>query len=137
MKRAAAVAILMAMLTDAAMAQTTPTLEPVRVLTSLPADAATITNYYKQDVYDGSDNKVGEIADVLLDEQGQVAGLIVSVGGFLGVGEKDVAMPFRDVHNIQKDGKRYLVINASKDALKTAPGYKYDRSATQWVPDIK
>jgi hypothetical protein len=34
----------------------------------------------------------------------------------------------------QKDNKWYLVLNTTKDALKTAPGFKYDKTKTAWIP---
>jgi hypothetical protein len=34
-----------------------------------------------------------------------------------------------------KDNKVYLTMNTTKDALKAAPGFKYDRDKTAWVPD--
>ena len=74
---------------------------------------------------------------IQVDKEGRVTALIVSVGGFLGAGEKDVAVPFSAVQSTQKNDKWYLVMNATKDALKTASGYKYDKSKTQWVPDAK
>ena len=110
----------------------TPT--TAQTLTSVPTSATTVTNWYKQNVYDPSDNKIGEIADVLIDKDGKVEVFMVSVGGFLGVGEKDVAVPFSAIHGIQKDGKWYLTMNATKDALKNASGYKYDRAKATWVP---
>ena len=61
--------------------------------------------------------------------------LIIGVGGFLGAGEKDVAVPFNAVKGKKKDNKWWLVMNTTKDALKNAPGYKYDSTKTQWVPD--
>jgi hypothetical protein len=85
--------------------------------------------------YDPSDNKIGEIVDVLVDQEGRVNALIIGVGGFLGAGEKDVAVPFNAVHGKKKDNKWWLVMNTTKDALKNAPGYKYDSNKTQWVPD--
>jgi sporulation protein YlmC with PRC-barrel domain len=100
-----------------------------------PTDATTINNYYKQSVYDQSDNKIGDIADVLLSRGGRVDGLVVGVGGFLGAGEKDVLVPFDAVHNTMKDNKWYLVMNTTKDALKSAQGFKYDSSKTAWFPD--
>jgi sporulation protein YlmC with PRC-barrel domain len=106
-----------------------------RLMTSLPADSGTVTNYYKQSVYDPSDNKIGEIVDVLVDQEGRVNALIIGVGGFLGAGEKDVAVPFNAVKGKKKDNKWWLVMNTTKDALKSAPGYKYDSDKTQWVPD--
>jgi sporulation protein YlmC with PRC-barrel domain len=44
-------------------------------------------------VYDSSDAKIGEISDVLLNKEGKVNAFMIAVGGFLGVGEKDVAVP--------------------------------------------
>jgi len=103
-------------------------------LSTIP-ESITVTDYYKQNVYDPADNKIGSIEDVLVDPGGKIAAFIVAVGGFLGVGEKDVATPFSAVKGKQKDGKWYLTMNANKDELKNAPGFKYDRTQTRWVPD--
>jgi sporulation protein YlmC with PRC-barrel domain len=107
-----------------------------QTLTSIPANSATVNHWYKQNVYDSSNNKVGEIMDVLMDREGKATALIIGVGGFLGMGEKDVAVPFNAVQVTTKDNnKNYLVMNASKDALKSAKGFKYDRSAMTWSPE--
>jgi sporulation protein YlmC with PRC-barrel domain len=106
------------------------------MLRQMPSDSVTVTDWYKQSVYDPSNNKIGEVMDVLLDKSGKVTSLIVGVGGFLGAGEKDVAVPFDAVQVTTKsNNKWYLVMNATKDELKSAPGFKYDREATTWVPD--
>jgi sporulation protein YlmC with PRC-barrel domain len=105
------------------------------LITTMPGDAVTVTNWYKQNVYDSSGSKIGEIADVLVNKSGEVTAVILSVGGFLGMDSKDVAAPFRSIHATMKDSKWWLVMNTTKDALKTAPGYKYDRNSTMWVSD--
>jgi PRC-barrel domain len=64
----------------------------------------------------------------------EITAFIVSVGGFLGVGEKHVAVPFDNVHATERKGERWLAMNTTKDALKTAAGYKYDRAKATWVP---
>src|SRR5580658_3601762 len=46
-----------------------PSSAPDQVLTNLPANATTVTNYYKQNVYDPSENKIGEISDVLVTKE--------------------------------------------------------------------
>jgi sporulation protein YlmC with PRC-barrel domain len=114
--------------TDAAIPVTT------QVLTTLPQGVTTVTNYYKQNVYDPSDAKIGEISDVLLNKEGKVDAFMIAVGGFLGVGEKDVAIPFDAVHGTEKNGKWYLTMNATKDALKNARGYKFDKVKSTWEP---
>jgi hypothetical protein len=106
-----------------------------KLLTTLPGDATTVTNYYKQNVYDPSDTKIGEVTDLLVQADGRIPAAMVGVGGFLGMGEKDVAVPFDALKPTLKNNKMYLVMNTTKDALKSAPGYKYDRTATKWVPD--
>ena len=102
---------------------------------AVPADGWTVTNYYKQSVYDTKQNKIGAVDDVLLDKTGKVSALIVGVGGFLGMGEKDVAVPFDAVKAEKKDNKWYLTLDETKDSLKTATGYKYDRDKTSWIVD--
>jgi sporulation protein YlmC with PRC-barrel domain len=107
------------------------------IMTSVPTNSATVADWYKQNVYDPSDNKIGEIMDVLVSPEGRATALIVGVGGFLGAGEKDVAVPFSAVKHTMKDKKIYLTMDTTKDALKAAPGFKYDRERTSWVPDTK
>ena len=104
------------------------------VLNTLPA-GVTVTDWYKQSVYDPSDAKIGEIMDVLVTQEGNINAVIVGVGGFLGAGEKDVAVPFNAIKHTEKNGKVYLTMNATKDALKAAPGFKYDKNTTKWVPE--
>jgi sporulation protein YlmC with PRC-barrel domain len=109
---------------------------PAKIFTTLPA-GTTVTNFYKQNVYDPSDNKIGDVDDVLIDKEGNVTALIIGVGGFLGMGEKDVAIPFSDLRTSEKNNKWYLVLHTTKDALKTAPGYTYDKTKTTWLPAAK
>jgi sporulation protein YlmC with PRC-barrel domain len=106
-------------------------------LSTLPTDSWTVTNYYKQDVYDKGQNKVGKIDDVLINKSGKITALIVGVGGFLGAGEKDVALPFSAVTSEKKNDKWWLTVDETKDSLKSAAGYKYDSSTTAWVPEKK
>ena len=108
-----------------------------QIMNSVPAQSVTVTDWYKQSVFNHSNSKIGEIKDVLLSQDGKVTALITGVGGFLGMGEKDVAVLFDAVKHTVKDGKAYLTLDTTKDALKAAPGLKYDRNTTTWVPDSK
>jgi sporulation protein YlmC with PRC-barrel domain len=105
------------------------------LMTSIPPSSLTVTDWYKQNVYDSNNNKIGEIMDVLVSSDGKIDALIVGVGGFVGAGEKDVAVNFDAVKKTTKNDKVYLTMNTSKDALKSAPGFKYDSQKTTWVPD--
>jgi sporulation protein YlmC with PRC-barrel domain len=106
------------------------------IFTRLPA-GTTVTNFYKQNVYDPSDNKIGDVDDVLIDKEGRITAMIIGVGGFLGMGEKNVAVPFSSVRASEKNNKGYLVLNTNKEALKTAPGFTYDKTKTTWMPAAK
>ena len=106
-------------------------------MSAAPAESWTVTNYYKQSVYDPKESKIGDIDDVLVDKSGKINGLVIGVGGFLGAGEKDVIVPFTAVKAAKKDNKWWLTLNETKDGLKSAPGFKYDKASTTWVPESK
>ena len=79
-------------------------------------------------VYDNQKDDVGKIEDVVFDKSKTVNGYILSVGGFLGVGTRYVAVDPAAV-NIAYDAnakKWRASINATKDQLKEAPEFKYD-----------
>lgn len=65
---------------------------------------------------------VGEVEDLLVDKDGRVTHAILSVGGFLGVGDKRVEVPL-DEMQIQANGKQ-ITYNVTKDQLKQQPEYK-------------
>jgi sporulation protein YlmC with PRC-barrel domain len=129
--------MLVALSTGALLLSTAAFAQPMAagLMTSVPSSSLTVTDWYKQDVYDPSNAKIGEIMDVLVAKDGQVQTAIVGVGGFLGAGEKDVAVSFNSIKKTMKDDKVYLTLDTTKDALKKAPGFKYDSTKTTWVPD--
>jgi hypothetical protein len=53
----------------------------------------TVTHWYKQNVYDPADAKIGEIMNVLVDRQGQIVTFIVGAGGFLRMGRRTLPFP--------------------------------------------
>jgi len=106
-----------------------------KILSNVPGQSVTVTDWYKQNVYDASNSKIGDVRDILLSSDGKVSAVIVGVGGFLGMGEKDVAVPFDAIKHTTRDGKVYLTMDATKDQLKAALGMRYDRNATTWMPD--
>ena len=74
----------------------------------------------------GADGQeIGKIDDLLLDRDQKLAGVIVSVGGFLGVGSKSVALPANRVDISQAYGdQRVVKIDATKEELAAAPAFK-------------
>jgi sporulation protein YlmC with PRC-barrel domain len=74
------------------------------------------------------DETVGEITDIAIKNH-EIDALILSVGGFLGVGERYVAVSPSSV-NVRydaKDNKWLASMNTTKDALKDAPEFKYPK----------
>src|ERR1700694_5166467 len=79
-------------------------------------------------VYNQKDESVGEITDLAIKNH-QIDALILSVGGFLGMGERYVAVSPSSV-NIRYDSKNdkwLAAMDTSKGALRAAPGVKYPR----------
>lgn len=75
-------------------------------------------------VYGADDANVGEIGDVVMTEDGKVDAIIIDVGGFLGVGEKEVAVGMDNLAFMSdKDGNNYLYTNLTKDQLDAAAAY--------------
>ena len=58
------------------------------------------------DVYGADNNKIGDINEVLVDRQGNADAVVVGVGGFLGIGEKNVALPFSAFEWQMDDSRR-------------------------------
>ena len=73
MKTIISAAALAISLSTAALAQqpAPTTAGPAEIFTQLPA-GTTVANFYKQNVYDPSDNKIGDVDDVLIDKEGRV-----------------------------------------------------------------
>jgi sporulation protein YlmC with PRC-barrel domain len=73
------------------------------------------------------DETIGEISDLAL-KNNQVDALILSVGGFLGMGEHYVAVSPASVKvSLNKDNKWVASMNTTKEALKAAPEFKYPK----------
>lgn len=80
-----------------------------------------------QPVYNGTGEEaetVGDVNDVVMAADGQAQAILVGVGGFLGVGEKDVAIDFGRVNWSTHDGERRLVVNTTTEDLENAPAFE-------------
>src|SRR3984893_18651544 len=89
---------------------------------------AVASDIYKADVYDNSENEIGDVTDLVMNSNGNVTTAVIGVGGFLGVRQKDVAVPFKDLKISSRDGKDWLVLNRAKEELGAAPAYEVGRS---------
>jgi hypothetical protein len=107
-------------------------------------------------VYNEQNEKIGSIKDLMVDKSGNIASAVIGVGGFLGMGERDVAVKFADLKwsnepvrstsssgntttrpattgagstaaNAPKTYPDHAVFNASKDQLKAMPQFDYNK----------
>ena len=94
------------------------------------------------DVYNDQHKKIGDIKELMLDKSGKVDNVVIGVGGFLGMGEHDVAVnfdrlkwsdrtattgsgqPSKDTNPTYPD---HAVLNATKDQLKSMPNFNYSK----------
>lgn len=91
-------------------------------------------------VYNSQNEKLGEINELIVERSGRVAGAIIGVGGFLGMGEHDIMVPLERLKfsneagksttgTTSSDNKQWYpdraVMDANKDQLKAMPQFKY------------
>jgi sporulation protein YlmC with PRC-barrel domain len=93
-----------------------------------PADAVLASQFMGQAVYTAANENIGEINDLIMNKELNNIVAVVGVGGFLGIGEKDVAIPINDIKVIKDtDNALRLTITASKEQLEALPAF--DRTA--------
>ena len=78
-------------------------------------------------VYNNQNESLGEIEDLVIDNGKTITGLVVSVGGFLGIGESYVVLDPSTVVLNQKDSAWKAYVDTSKDNLKNAPKFSYSK----------
>jgi sporulation protein YlmC with PRC-barrel domain len=79
-------------------------------------------------VYNTANENIGSIEDIILKPDGSMDEVVLSVGGFLGMGDKYVAVPFSDL-KITRDGTSLkIVTNGTKESLKAQPAYQFFKS---------
>jgi hypothetical protein len=78
-------------------------------------------------VYTPADETVGDINDVIVGLDGKIQGVVIGVGGFLGLGEKDVAVKMDQITVQPQDANKSnvrLILNSTKADLEAAPEFK-------------
>ncbi len=111
----------------------TPTMAPAPSEQTKPASAPpaaaageiSANALLNQSVRNSANDSIGDVNDLRIDTTGRIVSVIVGVGGFLGIGEKDVALPFNDF-SFGRDPKGNVVVIAkvTKDTLQSAPEWK-------------
>jgi hypothetical protein len=79
-------------------------------------------------VYGPDNSSIGEINDVIIGSDGTIKAVVIGVGGFLGVAQKDVAVPFNALNVTRSPSSstiNKITVSYTKDQLKSAPQFAY------------
>jgi len=119
--------------------------QPVHYITRNTPDVWRATKLDGVSIYNDENEKIGSVDEVLINRDGKVDAVVIGVGGFLGIGERNVAVPFDAIQwqmtssattkassstTSNSSGnadvpKRGVLLGAGKDQLKNAPEFKY------------
>ncbi|TNC48738.1 PRC-barrel domain containing protein [Rubellimicrobium rubrum] len=77
-------------------------------------------------VYGANDERIGEVGEIVLSEDGQVSDLVIDVGGFLGIGEKPVAMAMDSIELLRQEGGEEIrvYVTQTEEELNALPTYE-------------
>jgi sporulation protein YlmC with PRC-barrel domain len=131
----------LALLTSAAIAQTPDQQTPAtpaasaakgQVITEQKSDQLLASKFKGTDVMGSNNEKIGDVNDILFDKDGKILAYVVGVGGFLGIGSKDVALSPTSFQVMPANDKESMKLKLSmtKDELKTAADFKPYKEAT-------
>ena len=94
------------------------------------ADGHLATQIIGETVYNGTGDdaqNIGDVNDIVIGADGNIEAVVIGVGGFLGIGEKNVALDFAQLDWAERDGDRWLVAPTTKEQLEQQAAF--DRSA--------
>jgi hypothetical protein len=119
-----AVAALMIAISPLAAENTAPASAPLTFVTQQQPTEVLGTDFWHTPVLGKDKQQIGKIANLVFDHTGHIDLVVIGVGGFIGIGEKEVAVSFDVLKGDVVNGKHVFQIDATKDELKAAPAYK-------------
>jgi hypothetical protein len=84
---------------------------------------ASPNEYTNQDVYNAAGENLGTIRDLLVGPDGKAAAAVINVGRFLGIGDKEIAVPFSALRIERHGDSRRIVVDAMKEGVQAAPTF--------------
>lgn len=96
-------------------------------LDSAPTGGIQASDLISAEIKTNDDEDVGSVTDLIIDKDGQVVAVVVGVGGFLGMAEKDVAIAWDDVtmsRGSEESEGLELRVTMTRDDLQAAPSYE-------------
>jgi len=102
-----------------------------RFVTVQPADQWLASQFIGQGATNQAGETIGSINDLLFDKSGRIANVVIGVGGFLGIGEKAVAIPYSALAiTADGNGKRVIKVGLSRERLNKAPDFRATEKTT-------
>lgn len=94
-------------------------------LTQQSETQVSANDYIGKPIYNGEDKSIGDVNDLIMEQNGGIVAAVVGVGGFLGIGEKDVAVPMDKITTTRDENNNLkLMTTETADSLKSAPEFK-------------
>lgn len=106
-------------------ATTKTTTESIQFTSSAGADDMLASELIGTPVRNAKEDKLGNINDVIMSKDGKPAVAVLGVGGFLGIGEKNVGIPFDSLQFTTDNNKKIARLEVDKQALESAPTFVY------------
>lgn len=105
----------------------TSTTQAIQFASSVSADQMAVSKLTGTEVRNAAGENLGDINDIVLDKSGKPTVAIIGVGGFLGMGEKNVGVPFQALQfTISNDTNTQVArLDVAKEALQAAPTFVY------------
>ncbi len=95
-------------------------------ITQQAENQVSANDYIGKSVYTGADESIGNVTNLIMEQDGGLVAAVIGVGGFLGIGAKDVAVPMDKItmtRNVE-DGTIRLTTTETAETLKAAPEFK-------------
>ncbi len=114
--------------TEATMNTTAPS-GSNRFMTNQAPNQWLVGNLWNRNVYNASGQSIGDLKDVLIGPDGKVQALVVGVGGFLGLGEKNVAVDYGYLEQNGGITPNRITLNMTEQDLRNAPSFNRTSSS--------
>ena len=118
---------------------TSTTTEAIQFTSSATADQMAVSKLSGTVVRNAAGENLGDINDIVLDKAGKPTLAIIGVGGFLGMGEKNVGVPFEALQFTMSNDTNIRVarLDVTKEALKAAPTFVYTDEVKVGAPAVR
>ena len=118
---------------------TTPAATAPAPTKKVQADAWRASKLVGLNVYNDQNEKLGDISEVLLDKSGKVAGVVIGVGGFLGMGQHDIMVDFSKLKFVDEPVRTSAAsgtgTTGAANRPANAPATTTASARSKWYPD--